>query len=1091
MNRVLTMRVARFKLPIGTTLLLLALINAGCTTGLRKARYAKQAERYFKAGQYDEAKVEYLKLLRIDPQNAAAYARLGQMWLEEGSALRAGPFLAGAIKFDPKDWASHVRLAESYGLINQTTEKRQAAESILKQAPDNGEALLLLAEASRSPDEYSATEREMGRFPNKESVYFHLAAGVMALFKADLNAAETALKLALAADPKLPQAHTGMAVLFLSKNDRAGAAEEVKRAADLSPIRSRERLNYADFKRQEGAVEEAKAYLKNLTAQAHDFIAGWTAQARIAVGERKYDEAASLLENVFSRDPNDPDARILRAQVYLAKKEPKKAIAIFDQLDESFPNSPAVKYQLALAYLQAGNRAQAVAQLEHAVTNNPNYADAVLLLAELNVRAGKSQVAIDPLTSLVQKRPDLIRAQILLADALQAVGRPDDAAMVIRKQIEAMPKNPQPYLLLGLMLLKQKKTDEARQTFEKVVELDKNNVQALDELVSLDVTAKDFASARRRIAGLLQQSPPSAVAYYLQGKIEFGERKLDQAEASLKKAIELDPNLNPAFNLLVASYLTANKLPDALRELEALHSKNPRDVGPLAVSGLLHERQNDYSKARDNYEEALAINPNLIIPLNNLAYIYSEKFNDLERAAKLASKAHELAPSQPNISDTLGWIFYKQGDYQHALELLQESAPKLSDNSESQFHLGMAYYMMGNREAAQASLQKAIAGPGEFPWKAEAKARLALLSNDSEAASNLSPAELEKITKEKSSDPIVLVRLGDSYEKQGATNKAVDAYQRALQANPRLVEPALKLAEINAGPLKDSARALEYAKKVRELAPADPQVTGTVGWIAYQAGNFAWAYSLLQESARQLPDDPVITHHFAWAAYSTGKVGEAQEAMQRIAKMTEWGKEQQDAQRFLAMIELDSDNKDPTSSEAEVTSVLAADPNYVPALMARGDIQLRRGDRKSAEAVFNQVLQRYPDFAPAQKRLAVLYSDDPANVEKGYGLATKARRILPDDPALGTALGKLSFQRKEYAKAVQLLEQADRTASVDGKQALDGKSLFYLGMAQMQLGHKTQGRQVLARALSSGISDAMAQEAKQKIVESQTGPENR
>src|SRR5438477_9779826 len=120
--------------------------------------------------------------------------------------------------------------------------------------------------------------------------------------------------------------------------------------------------------------------------------------------------------------------------------------------------------------------------------------------------------------------------------------------------------------------------------------------------------------------------------------------------------------------------------------------------------------------------------------------------------------------------------------------------------------------------------------------------------------------------------------------------------------------------------------------------------------------------------------------------------------MQQIANLNGADKEQQDAQRFLAMTELDSDGKDPTSSESEVTSVLAAEPNYVPALMARGDIQLRRGDLKSADTLFNQVLQRYPDFAPAQKRLAVIYADDPANVEKGYGLATNARRIQPDDP---------------------------------------------------------------------------------------------
>jgi uncharacterized protein HemY len=158
-----------------------------------------------------------------------------------------------------------------------------------------------------------------------------------------------------------------------------------------------------------------------------------------------------------------------------------------------------------------------------------------------------------------------------------------------------------------------------------------------------------------------------------------------------------------------------------------------------------------------------------------------------------------------------------------------------------------------------------------------------------------------------------------------------------------------------------------------------------------------------------------------------------------------------------------------------VNSVLAADPDYIPALMARADIQLRRGDMKSAATIYTGILQKLPDFAPAQKRLAAIYSEDPANVDKGYELASKARRTLPEDPTLARTLGVLSWQRKDYARAVQLLEEADR------KKSLDAKSLFYLGMAHLQLGHKDQGKQALDRALAAGLPDALAIQAKTKI----------
>jgi len=53
----------------------------------------------------------------------------------------------------------------------------------------------------------------------------------------------------------------------------------------------------------------------------------------------------------------------------------------------------------------------------------------------------------------------------------------------------------------------------------------------------------------------------------------------------------------------------------------------------------------------------------------------------------------------------------------------------------------------------------------------------------------------------------------------------------------------------------------------------------------------------------------------------------------------------------------------------------------------------------------------------------------------------------------------------------------------EAKKALDGKSLFLLGMAHLQLGHKSEARRVLDQALAGGISDDLAKQAKDAIVE--------
>ena len=575
----------------------------------------------------------------------------------------------------------------------------------------------------------------------------------------------------------------------------------------------------------------------------------------------------------------------------------------------------------------------------------------------------------------------------------------------------------------------------------------------------------------------MQKQPNSGAAYYLEGKLDSAEKKFDLAQTALLKAIELDPNLTSAYELLIPTFVRANKLPEALNEMNAVLAKTPNDVRALLVAGFIYDAMKDYNKARDAYEKLLTVNPNSVPALNNLAFDYAEKFNDLSRAAELAQKARSLVPSNPAVTDTLGWILYKQGKYQQAADLLAESSAKSPDNAEMQFHLGMADYMMGRTDAARAALQKAVASPQDFTGKEEARTRLALLAEGPAQAQSLSPAQLEQVLQRQPNDPVALMSLGETYERAGAAEKAADAYERALKTNPKLPAPSMKLAQLNAGPLKNPAKALEYAKKARELAPSDPHVAATLGGIAYQMGNFQWAYNLLQDAARQLADDPEALARFAWAAYSLGKVAEAQQAMQRIVDSSPNSSRTSEARTFLTMVALDAEGKDPTAGGGEVKQVLATDPHYLPALIAQASIQQRRGDTQGATAAYTDILQRFPDFAVAQKRLAAIYAENPDTLGKASELANKARKNLPEDTELARISGRISYKQKEYGRAIQLLRDSE------GKKPLDPASIFVLAMSQAQTGHKVEARQGLQRALDSGLGEPDATEAKRVLLE--------
>src|SRR5438477_6661023 len=141
--------------------------------------------------------------------------------------------------------------------------------------------------------------------------------------------------------------------------------------------------------------------------------------------EKKYDDVTGLLQNVFSRDPDNIEGRVIQAQALLGKGDVKQGTEILERADKSFANNPLIKYQLALAYLQGRNTAQAMNELEQAITVAPKYVEAIVLLAQLRLRAGDPQSVVAPLESALQLRPDVTQIRTLLADAYQAVCRSD------------------------------------------------------------------------------------------------------------------------------------------------------------------------------------------------------------------------------------------------------------------------------------------------------------------------------------------------------------------------------------------------------------------------------------------------------------------------------------------------------------------------------------------------------------------------------------------------------------------------------------------------------------------------------------------
>ena len=1022
-----------------------------------------------------------MAVLRSDPNNVLAIQRLGQIWSDEGAPLTAMPFLMKARDLQPNDVATRKKLLAGLAGIAGFEQAEQEATEIFRRAPADSETLFLLTQAARTPEQVTEVEKQLKKFPSTNSVEFHLAAANIALRKNDKAAAEAELQQAVALDPKSALAHAALGQYYAASKNLEQADKELKTAADLAPRRSKLRVLYAEFLFASGKADQAKALLAQMAKDTPDYLPVFRLSAKIALSEKNYKEAHASLQNIFTRDPQDLEAGLMEADALIAQGKSKEAVEALEKLDAAYQGSvPGIKLRLAKVALASKDRAKAAKLLDQAIAQNPQYTEAILARAELNIRTDHAAQAIGALEELLKTQPTLAAAQELLAEAYRAVGRLDDATKIFHGQITATSKTAEPYFNLGLTKLQENKPDEARQYFEKAAELEPDNILPVEQLVNLDIAHKDYDSAMRRVQQQLQRNPNSAPAYFVEGKIYAGKADWEDAEAAFKKAVELDNKFEKAQQLLISTYLAEDKTSQAITELEALLERNPRDSRARLLLATVFEKEKGFTAARDEYEKLLSANPNFISALNNLAWLYADQFNQLDKAAELAQRASRLQPGDGAIADTLGWILYKRGDYQQALARLQESANKLPDNPAIQYHLGMTLYMMGRLDAARAALQKASGAKADFSGKEEARQRLALLEQAAGSATHLSASELQALLTRNPDDPLVASRLGDAFEGEGQPAKAASAYEQALKSNPNLAGPTLKLAQLYSGPLKNPEKAVAYARKAKGLAPNDPQTATAVAEIAYRADNFTWAYTLLRERVRAGVNDPAVLHDLAMTAYALGKVPEARETMEECLRAPADDAQRKDAEQFLAMTAMEKPSPQILAAESQADTILKNQPDYVPALMVKAAIQVQRHQNTEAAGTYSHVLQRYSDFAPAQKRLAAIYAENPSDLSKAYDLALKARNSLRDDWEMARILARISFKRKDFAYSAQLFEQSAAA------QPLTAEDLYYLGVAQLQTRQESKGRETLDRALKAGLSGPAAEEAKRQLAGKKT-----
>jgi Flp pilus assembly protein TadD len=142
----------------------------------------------------------------------------------------------------------------------------------------------------------------------------------------------------------------------------------------------------------------------------------------------------------------------------------------------------------------------------------------------------------------------------------------------------------------------------------------------------------------------------------------------------------------------------------AFEALDAAIAADADDADLIYESAMLAERIDRLDEAEKRFRRVIALQPDRAHAYNALGYSFADRNIQLDEARTLIEKAHQLAPEDAAILDSMGWISFRQGRLADAEKYLRPALAKFADG-EIAAHLGEVVWMLGRHDEARAIWQ--------------------------------------------------------------------------------------------------------------------------------------------------------------------------------------------------------------------------------------------------------------------------------------------------------------------------------------------------------------------------------------------------
>ena len=476
-------------------------------------------------------------------------------------------------------------------------------------------------------------------------------------------------------------AHLLQAELALQGSDFLEAAREYRKAAQASNsvdiARQATRVGYS-FGFNDEALLAAKRWLE--LDEGSDEALLYVAQLQLRLGELR--TSRRNFKKLIERGDEDADQRLLSLVQVLSEEDPDDADKVMRWLAKPYKKSAYAQYATAAIAMQAGDTEYAEERALRAIELDPEWTKAKLLYARTMLLSGRQDEAIDYTARLIGDDPDPDPdARMELALMMMTAGRDDDALSQVNQILLEQPSRADALRMMAIINFRLENLDAAWADFQDLLASGRFTMDALYYLARIADVRGEHERAVRLYSQV--QSGPNVVVSQRRASALIAYQ-MDDPQKALQQLEEFgSKNPGHAIDMVLArAQLLASleEYDEALGFYDKYVMYRPDDESALLGRGELLLRMGRLDDSIEQYRAAADRWPESAMSLNALGYTLADRTDQYREAEKLIRKALELDPDSAAIIDSLGWVLFKQGDYEAALAELRRAYEKLDDH---------------------------------------------------------------------------------------------------------------------------------------------------------------------------------------------------------------------------------------------------------------------------------------------------------------------------------------------------------------------------------------------------------------------------